>query len=204
MRRLVRETLVLSSGFAGFWVVWLIYFVLIALFFESAEAACSGSSPNLTATTWADIGACYRAATNGDTLTVTPNTYNVSKQTTLNGRKAVTIEICGSSMNITDNTPVAGALFDITEPSNALSNGAGITFDGCGTGTITMGTVHSQPGGSFWSVLAAVRSRSSRALSSINFPTAPACISSSIAVWSRATCSMAPSSPPTEPTSRRL
>lgn len=63
--------------------------------------ACSGSSPNLTAATWADVQACHDGGVNGDTITVTAGTYTVSAQTTIT--KHVKI-VAGGTVNLTDNT----------------------------------------------------------------------------------------------------
>jgi hypothetical protein len=61
----------------------------------AAWAACSGSSPNLTAPTWADVSACYQIANNGDTITVSAGTFTATSGTSLASGKAVTLQGSG-------------------------------------------------------------------------------------------------------------
>lgn len=60
-----------------------------------AWAACSGSSPNLTAPTWADVSACYSIAKNGDTITVGAGTFTAASATALTSGVAVTLQGSG-------------------------------------------------------------------------------------------------------------
>lgn len=53
-------------------------FAVLLLIPDAASAACSGSSPTLTAATWADIQTCHDGATNGDTITYTGGNTTMS------------------------------------------------------------------------------------------------------------------------------
>ena len=81
-----------------------------------ARGACTGSSPNWTAQTWADLATCHTNASNGDTITVTAGTYNVTAQTTVT--KYVKI-IMGGTVTLTDSICTGACtttyLIDITE-----------------------------------------------------------------------------------------
>jgi hypothetical protein len=80
-------------------------FAATALLAQPAHAACSGSSPNLSASTWADVAVCHTLATNGDTITVSSGSYIVTTQTNIT--KYVKI-VAGGSVTLTDNV-CAGA-----------------------------------------------------------------------------------------------
>src|SRR5262245_23025693 len=69
-------------------------------------AACSGSSPNLTAPTWADVPACQAVAANGDTITVLPGSYTATSRTNIS--KYVKVIATPGTVTLTDNT-CAGA-----------------------------------------------------------------------------------------------
>jgi len=106
-----------------------------------AEACSAGPGANTwTASDVADIKKCYdrRSFARGDTIKLTPSSYTVNSGITLGGSKPAKISIAGST--ITDNTGTDGSLFTFTEPTVALSNGAGIWIDGGGTGSIVYGT----------------------------------------------------------------
>ena len=78
---------------------------------------CTGSSPNLIAPTLDDLAACHKAASNGDTITVTPGRYTYS------GSKIVInkhVTVIGTGVTITDNTGIEREIFEIT-PSRAGS-----------------------------------------------------------------------------------
>src|SRR5688572_14473710 len=63
----------------------------LMLFAHSAYADCSGSSPNLTATTWADIESCYASAVDGDKINFS-GTLTGNSLITLVGSKYVHIK----------------------------------------------------------------------------------------------------------------
>ena len=102
-------------------------FVILA---PGMAAACSGTSPTLTATTWADIQTCHTAASAGDTITYAGGDATVS--TTLSITKYV--KIVSSGGTITDNTkggdPDAGggpSLITITESTAGSTRLQGFT-----------------------------------------------------------------------------
>ncbi len=128
--------------------------------------ACSGSSPNLTAPTWDDVGIsvdnCHSIASNGDTITVTAGSYIVTTRTDIT--KYVIIVPSGT-VTLTDNVTNVDDLITITE-STAGSTRLGAatcsllpspcTYPGSGSGTpwvqggfnFVQGTgVHSNPNG---------------------------------------------------------
>ncbi len=92
---------------------------------KPAYAACTGTSPNLTAATWADIAACHTAAAQGDKITVSTGSATVSVVTTIT--KYVRI-ICGGVCTITDNTSNTADLITITESTEGHSLLQGFTF----------------------------------------------------------------------------
>jgi hypothetical protein len=111
--------------------------LLLACLLSSAPAwaACSGTSPNLTAPTWADVAACHTAAQTGDTITVSPGTYTVTAATSLN--KAVTLRGPGVTLNFAFN----GNLLQVTESAAGHLRIEGLTINrvsGAPTGTLAM------------------------------------------------------------------
>src|SRR5215467_10736163 len=80
-----------------------VLFIVFAVPPIHAWAACSGSSPNLTAPTWDDVASCHSVAANGDTITVAPGTYTVTTSTAIT--KYVKI-LAGGAVTLTDNTCV--------------------------------------------------------------------------------------------------
>ena len=64
-----------------------------------ARGACTGSSPNWTAQTWADLATCHTNASNGDTITVAAGSYTVTAETDIT--KYVKI-VMGGSVTLTD------------------------------------------------------------------------------------------------------
>src|SRR5262245_8843544 len=66
-----------------------------------AWSACSGTSPNLVAPTWADVAACHTIAQNGDTITVSAGSHVATTPTTIT--KYVKI-VPGGVVSITDNS----------------------------------------------------------------------------------------------------
>lgn len=101
--------------------------LLVLLWVGIAQAACSGSSPSLTAPTWDDVAACHTAAANGDTITVSSGSYTVTGTTTLT--KFVVLTASGS-VTITDNVavPDSNSLLDITESTAGNTKISGFTF----------------------------------------------------------------------------
>ncbi len=91
----------------------------------SAQAACTGSSPKLTAPTWADVAACHTAASNGDVITVTAGSFTVTTTTTIT--KHVYIK-CGGVCTLTDNVADVADLINITESSAGHTRLEGFTF----------------------------------------------------------------------------
>jgi hypothetical protein len=75
-----------------------------------AEAACTGTSPNRVAPTWNDVGInsrnCLSAVKNGDTITVSPGTYNVTTMTSVNGSRYFTLKLTGVTLQ--DNVTSKG------------------------------------------------------------------------------------------------
>jgi hypothetical protein len=71
-----------------------------ALFATAADAACTGSSPNLTAPTFDDITSCHTIAINGDTITVTPGSY--TEASTISISKYV--KVIGTGVTVTDSS----------------------------------------------------------------------------------------------------
>lgn len=109
----------------------------MAFFAKPVEAACSGVHPNLTAPTWADVAACHRAASDGDTITVSAGSYTVTTTTSIT--KYVKIEASGT-VTLTDNTPNTSDLIVIAESTHGSTRLQGFTF--------VQGTaVHSNPNG---------------------------------------------------------
>lgn len=103
-------------------ILWALLLVLVA---STAEAACSGSSPSLTAATWADIAACHTAASNGDTITYTGGDVTVTSGPTA-FTKHVVLDLNGAI--ITDNVTggVGIEMIQVTEStagSTTIKNG---------------------------------------------------------------------------------
>jgi hypothetical protein len=115
--------------------------VLAIILTPAAVEACTPSDPNTwTALSFEDIQTCYDSfISSGDTIKLTPSSYDVNAGITLNGAKAAVVDVCGST--ITDNTPASSSMISITEPTVAMSGG-GIKITGCGTATIAYGTAH--------------------------------------------------------------
>src|SRR5205809_2563183 len=77
-------------------IVPLLALALISFAPAAAWAACSGSSPNLIAPTWADVSACYSIANNGDTITVNAGTFTATAITSLGRGVYVTLQGSGT------------------------------------------------------------------------------------------------------------
>lgn len=109
----------------------------MAFFVNPVEASCSGVSPNLTAPTWTDVAACHRAASNGDTITVSGGSYTVTTTTSIT--KYVKI-VASGMVTLVDNTPNTSDLIVIAESTRGSTRLQGFTF--------VQGTaVHSNPNG---------------------------------------------------------
>lgn len=123
------------------------YLVALFLFLvpTSVWAACSGSSPNLTAPTWADVAACHTIASAGDTITVTAGSYTVTANTQIT--KYVKIKAGSPGVTLTDNScggscsgGTTDSMITITESASGHTEFSGFL--------ITQGTaVHSNPSG---------------------------------------------------------
>ncbi len=87
-----------------------ILFVLAFLFLARPAFACSGSSPNWTASSWTDIQTCHDGGgfVDGDTITVTSGSYTATTGQFLTFSKYFKLVAGGGSVTITDNT-CAGA-----------------------------------------------------------------------------------------------
>lgn len=97
--------------------------VLLLLLASPAWAACLGSSPNLTAATWADVAACHTAASNGDTITYTGGNTTVTSGPT-SFTKHVILNLSGAT--ITDNVSAGATMIAVTEStvgSTTIKNG---------------------------------------------------------------------------------
>jgi hypothetical protein len=112
-------------------------------FSPTAIASCSGSSPNWTANTWANLGACFTAATTAnDVITVTSNLSATSALSwtapaggNLRGQGSLTTTGGGDVTTITDNTPSGGSpILTITVNGSGTFRMAGLTIVG-GTGS---------------------------------------------------------------------
>jgi hypothetical protein len=107
--------------------------IAAAVLVTPAHAACTGSSPNLIAPTWADVRACHDLASSGDTITVTAGSYTATANTTIT--KWVKI-VAGGAVTVTDNT-CSGLCFSgpgdsmitITESSAGNTRLQGFTFN---------------------------------------------------------------------------
>jgi len=111
---------------------------LAALLSYSPPRACSGSSPNLVAATWADVQLCYNAAVDGDTITKSTGTESSSANTVFDGKYVKLI--CGGTCTITDNSGDATDFLNITESTAGSVRVEGFDFiEGSGT--------HSNPHG---------------------------------------------------------
>ncbi len=97
-----------------------------ALLSYSPPRACSGSSPSLVAATWADVAACYTAAVDGDTITVSTTTEASAANTVFDGKYVKLI--CGGTCTITDNTGDATDFLNITESTAGSVRVEGFNF----------------------------------------------------------------------------
>ena len=100
-------------------------FALILFLPVRVWGACSGSSPRWTAPTWSDVAACHRAASDGDTITVTPGSYSTSSKTTIT--KYVVITAAGK-VTVTDNTAKLTDLIEIVESTSGNTMLENINF----------------------------------------------------------------------------
>ena len=93
-------------------------FVTLLLWAIPASAACTGSSPNLTAPTWNDVAACHSAARDGDKITVTPGSYTVTGQTSIT--KFVTLVGTGVTLSYNFSTDHMLAITESTVGSTSV------------------------------------------------------------------------------------
>lgn len=110
---------------------------LMCAWTPSADAACTGSSPNWTAGVWGDVATCHTNASNGDTITVTGGSATVTTTTSIT--KYVTL-ICGGTCTLTDNVTNLANVLEITESTAGSTRLEGFDFV-AGTGW------HVQPNG---------------------------------------------------------
>lgn len=117
------------------------WFVLACCLVPSiGEAACSGSSPNLTAanTTQTEVTACITASIDGDTINIPAGSSTWNARVTIPNTKGVVLKGAGvGSTNITFGTCTAGALGHMEiyiAPGNALTRITDLTFTASNTG----------------------------------------------------------------------
>ncbi len=107
------------------------------------SGTCSGSSPNLVASNWDTVDACQAVSVDGDTITVSPGSYNVSQTTIItkyvkivpSGTVNLTDNVCSGSCDTSPSTTsliyivgndVGNTQFGkITSPCNPVSAGCG-------------------------------------------------------------------------------
>jgi hypothetical protein len=109
----------------------------VAFLVKPVEGSCSGVSPNLTAPTWADVAACHRTASNGDTIAVSGGSYTVTTTTSIT--KYVNI-VASGTVTLTDNTPNTSDLIVIAESTLGSTRLQGFTF-------VQGNAVHGNPNG---------------------------------------------------------
>jgi hypothetical protein len=80
--------------------------------------ACSGSSPNWTASSWQDIGVCAGRAASGDTITLPMGTYLANNN--IHITKALTIQGAGCATT-TYTSGIAGGHLNIVAPKSTTA-----------------------------------------------------------------------------------
>jgi hypothetical protein len=124
----------------------LLILFLLTLIPVASFGACTGTSPNLTAPTWADLQACHNIAHQGDTITITPGTYiaPIGAFTTIT--KFVKIDATG--VTVIDNTCYGHTnCYDWNEDMLAITESPAGNTDFKNL-TIQQGTaIHSSPSG---------------------------------------------------------
>jgi hypothetical protein len=113
--------------------------IVFLLLSARAYAACSGASPNLTASTWADLAACHAIAAQGDRITVSPGSYIVTTSTSITKN----VSIAADGVTVTDNTNgLAGEMITFTESTAGSIRLNGLTVrQGTGVHQNTFGVI---------------------------------------------------------------